>query len=129
VLGCGISNLIVLFANAKKNKNFYEASLVEFMLIILFFIDENIDHICVVESLLLGSLLWFMGIMWQLSLPLLLWLTVSPPRENMEHKGLRKVTLKGPNSNISEYFLTQSFVKSRRCQASRTKMKFDFIVF
>jgi hypothetical protein len=85
--------------------------------------------VLLLESLLLGSLLWFMGIMWQLSLPLLLWLTVSPPRENMEHKGLRKVTLKGPNSNISEYFLTQSFVKSRRCQASRTKMKFDFIVF
>jgi hypothetical protein len=85
--------------------------------------------VLLLESLLLGSLLWFMGIMWQLSLPLLLWLTVSPPRENMEHKGLRRVTLKGPNSNISKYFLTQSFVKSRRCQASRTKMKFDFIVF
>ncbi|WJX17458.1 hypothetical protein P8452_07374 [Trifolium repens] len=85
--------------------------------------------VLLLESLLLGSLLWFMGIMWQLSLPLLLWLTVSPPRENMEHKGLRRVTLKGPNNNISKYFLTQSFVKSRRCQASRTKMKFDFIVF
>ncbi|CAJ2673455.1 unnamed protein product [Trifolium pratense] len=84
--------------------------------------------VLLLESLLLGSLLWFMGIMWQLSLPLL-WLTVSPPRENTEHKSLRRVTLKGPNSNISEYFLTQSFVKSRRCQASRTKMKFDFTVF
>lgn len=86
--------------------------------------------VLLLESLLLGSLLWFLGIMCQLSLPLPLWLiTVLPPRENMEHKGLRRVALKGPNSkNISDYFLTQSFVKSRRCQASRTKMKFDFIM-
>ncbi|KAL5067101.1 hypothetical protein RYX36_017988 [Vicia faba] len=84
--------------------------------------------VLLLESLLLGSLLWFMGIMCQLSLPLLLWLTVLPPRENMEHKSLRRVALKRPNSNI-KYFLTQSFVKSRRCQASRSKMKVDFIVF
>ncbi|KAI5396880.1 bZIP transcription factor 50 [Lathyrus oleraceus] len=87
--------------------------------------------VLLLESLLLGSLLWFMGIMCQLSLPLLLWLTVLPPRENVKHKGLRSVALKRPNSNI-KYFLTQSFVKSRRCQASRTKMKDDkddFIVF
>lgn len=86
--------------------------------------------VLLLESLLLGSLLWFLGIMCQLSLPLPLWLTtVLPPRENMDHKGLRRVALKGPNSNnISDYFLTRSFVKSRRCQASRTKMKFDFIM-
>lgn len=86
--------------------------------------------VLLLESLLLGSLLWFLGIMCQLSLPLPLSLTtVLPPRENMDHKGLRRVALKGPNSNnISDYFLTRSFVKSRRCQASRTKMKFDFIM-
>ncbi|XP_004514723.1 bZIP transcription factor 50 [Cicer arietinum] len=86
--------------------------------------------VLLLESLLLGSLLWFMGIICQLSLPLILWLTVLPTRENnMEQKGLIKVALKGPKSKNSEYLLTQSFVTSRRCQASRTKMKVDFLMF
>ncbi|XP_057425481.1 bZIP transcription factor 60 [Lotus japonicus] len=82
--------------------------------------------VLLLESLLLGSLLWFMGTMCQLSLPLILWLTVVLLRENMEQKDLRRVARKGPGSKISEYFLMESFVRSRRCRASRTKMKFDF---
>ncbi|XP_061337341.1 bZIP transcription factor 60 [Gastrolobium bilobum] len=85
--------------------------------------------VLLLESLLLGSLLRFMGIMCQFSLPLILWLTVVLPRENMEQKGLRRVGRKGPESKISDYFRLQSFVKSRRCRASRTKMKFEFLMF
>ncbi|KAK7392985.1 hypothetical protein VNO78_21435 [Psophocarpus tetragonolobus] len=80
--------------------------------------------VLLLEPLLLGSLLWFMGIMCLLSLPLILWLTAVLPRENIEQK--TRVTQKGPESKISEYFLMQSFVKSRRCRASRTKMKIQF---
>ncbi|XP_019461939.1 PREDICTED: bZIP transcription factor 60 [Lupinus angustifolius] len=91
---------------------------------------EQESAVLLMESLLLGSLLWFMGIMCQLSLPLMLLLTIVLPRENMEQKkGLRKVVLKGPESKISEYFQVQSFVNSRRCRASRTKMKLDFLLF
>ncbi|CAL0333439.1 unnamed protein product [Lupinus luteus] len=91
---------------------------------------EQESAVLLMESLLLGSLLWFMGIMCQLSLPLMLLLTVVVPRENMEQKkSLRKVVLKGPESKIPEYFQVQSFVNSRRCRASRTKMKLDFLLF
>ncbi|KAE9592428.1 putative transcription factor bZIP family [Lupinus albus] len=91
---------------------------------------EQESAVLLMESLLLGSLLWFMGIMCQLSLPLMLLLAEVLPRENMEQKkGLRKVILKGPESKISEYFQVRSFVNSRRCRASRTKMKLDFLLF
>jgi len=86
-------------------------------------------HVNVAEPLLLGSLLWVMGIMCHLSLPLMLCLTAVLPRENIEQKGLRRVTQKGPESNISKCFQMESFVKSRRCRASRTKMKFIFMMF
>ncbi|TKY53488.1 bZIP transcription factor 60 [Spatholobus suberectus] len=85
--------------------------------------------VLLLEPLLLGSLLWFMGIICQLSLPLMLWLTAVFPRENIEQKGLRRVTQKGPESKIFECFQMISFVKSRRCRASRTKMKFNFMMF
>ncbi|CAJ1967689.1 unnamed protein product [Sphenostylis stenocarpa] len=84
--------------------------------------------VLLLEPLLLGSLLWFMGIMCHLSLPLMLCLTAVLPRENIVQKGVRRVTRKGPESNISECFQMQSFVKSRRCRASRTKMKFIFMM-
>ncbi|RDY06348.1 bZIP transcription factor 50, partial [Mucuna pruriens] len=80
--------------------------------------------VLLLEPLLLGSLLWFMGITCHLSLPLMLWFTTAVlPRKNTEHEGLRRVTQKGPESKISECFQMQSVVKSRRCRASRTKMK------
>ncbi|XP_027366621.1 bZIP transcription factor 50 [Abrus precatorius] len=85
--------------------------------------------VLLLEPLLLGSLLWFMGIMCHLSLPLMLWWTAVPPRENTEQKDLRRVTPKGPKSKISECFQMKLFVKSRRCRATRTKMKFNFLVF
>ncbi|XP_027938181.1 bZIP transcription factor 60 [Vigna unguiculata] len=85
--------------------------------------------VLLLEPLLLGSLLWVMGIMCHLSLPLMLCLTAVLPRENIEQKGLRRVTQKGPESNISKCFQMESFVKSRRCRASRTKMKFIFMMF
>ncbi|ESW17539.1 hypothetical protein PHAVU_007G247600 [Phaseolus vulgaris] len=85
--------------------------------------------VLLLEPLLLGSLLWFMGIMCHLSLPLMLCLTAVLPRESIVQKGLRRVTQKGPESNISKCFQMQSFVKSRRCRASRTKMKFILMMF
>lgn len=88
---------------------------------------EGFVHVNVAEPLLLGSLLWVMGIMCHLSLPLMLYLTAALPRENIVQKGVIKVTQKGPESNISKCFQMQSFVKSRRCRASRTKMKFIFM--
>ncbi|KAK7279033.1 hypothetical protein RJT34_24076 [Clitoria ternatea] len=84
--------------------------------------------VLLLEPLLLGSLLWLVGIMCQLSLPLMLWLTAVLPIENIGQKDLRRVTQKGPESKISEYFQMQSFLKSRRCRASKTKMKFSFLM-
>ncbi|XP_020202711.1 bZIP transcription factor 50 [Cajanus cajan] len=85
--------------------------------------------VLLLEPLLLGSLLWFMGIVCHLSLPLMLLLTAVFPREKVEQKGLRRVTQKGPESKIYECFQMQSLVKSRRCRASRTKMKYTFMIF
>ncbi|KAG5051961.1 hypothetical protein AAZX31_02G153300 [Glycine max] len=85
--------------------------------------------VLLLEPLLLGSLLWCMGIICHLSLPLMLWVAAVLPRENIEQKGLRRVTQKGSESKISECFQMQSFLKSRKSRASRTKMKFNFIVF
>lgn len=105
----------------------YEADLMQFMLIRCHF--KGFDHVDVAEPLLLGSLLWCMGIICHLSLPLMLWVAAVLPRENIEQKGLRRVTQKGSESKISECFQMQSFLKSRKSRASRTKMKFNFIVF
>ncbi|XP_052113780.1 bZIP transcription factor 60 [Arachis duranensis] len=80
--------------------------------------------VLLLESLLLGSLLLFMGVMCQFSLRLTAWLTVLLPRENKEQRNARRVARKGPESDISECFWVQSSTKSRSCRASRRKMKF-----
>ncbi|KAL1330309.1 hypothetical protein HN51_047510 [Arachis hypogaea] len=80
--------------------------------------------VLLLESLLLGSLLLFMGVMCQFSLRLTAWLTVLLPRENKEQRNARRVARKGPESDISECFRVQSSTKSRSCRASRRKMKF-----
>ncbi|KAL2326674.1 hypothetical protein Fmac_025732 [Flemingia macrophylla] len=85
--------------------------------------------VLLLEPLLLGSLLWFMGIVCHLSLPLMLLVTAVFPRENVKQKGLRRVTQKWPESKISECFQMQTFVKRRRCRAPRTKMKYNFMIF
>ncbi|XP_028765805.1 bZIP transcription factor 50 [Neltuma alba] len=89
--------------------------------------------VLVLESLLLGSLLWFMGIICQHNLLLVPYLIpeleVMPPA-NMEHQGLRRVAIQGARNKIWAYFVVlQSFANSRRSRASRTKMKTNFLVF
>ncbi|GMI83367.1 hypothetical protein HRI_002006000 [Hibiscus trionum] len=72
--------------------------------------------VLLLESLLLGSLLWFLGIMCLFALPTL---PKSVPPANEETRGPERVAPRGAGSNPVE----PTFVKSRRCKASREKMK------
>lgn len=92
----------------------------------------DIDCVGVTESLLLGSLLWFMGIICQLIQPPVTWLIPEPevvPPGKMEQKSLRRVAQEGAGNKILGYFVLQSFVNSRRSRAPRAKMKMIFLVF
>ncbi|XWS75221.1 hypothetical protein CRYUN_Cryun01aG0067000 [Craigia yunnanensis] len=76
--------------------------------------------VLLLESLLLGSLLWYVGVMCLFTLPTLpKSLIEAVPLANEEKKGPERVAPRGVGSNLVEL----SFVKSRRCKASRTKMK------
>ncbi|OMP04034.1 hypothetical protein CCACVL1_02209 [Corchorus capsularis] len=80
--------------------------------------------VLLLESLLLGSLLWFLGIMCLFTLPVLPnSLLEAVPLVNEEKRSLERVAPRGAGSNLVGF----SFVKTRRCKASRTKMK-DFDV-
>ncbi|KAI9073409.1 hypothetical protein K1719_044642 [Acacia pycnantha] len=89
--------------------------------------------VLLLESLLLGSLLWFMGIICQhnpLLVPYLILESEVMPLASMEQQGLRRVALQGPRNKILAFFaVLQSFVNSRRSRASKTKMKINFLVF
>ncbi|XP_015880016.1 bZIP transcription factor 60 [Ziziphus jujuba] len=85
--------------------------------------------VLLLESLLLGSLLWLVVIMG------LFILTVMPLRnleplqlEDEGKKALEREAPKGGETKIFGYFVVGSFVKSRRCKASWTKMKQCFLV-
>ncbi|KAK3232111.1 hypothetical protein Dsin_003992 [Dipteronia sinensis] len=78
--------------------------------------------VLLMESLLLGSLLWFLGIMCLFTLPPLTLL-------NLESVPLVQVEEKAPPGNLAQRgagsnHLTLLGLNSRRCKASRTKMKF-----
>ncbi|XWS08041.1 hypothetical protein CRYUN_Cryun41cG0043400 [Craigia yunnanensis] len=76
--------------------------------------------VLLLESLLLGSLLWFLGIMCLFTLPTLpKSLLEAVPLANEEKRGPERVAPREAGNNL----VGQSFVKSRRCKASRTKMK------
>lgn len=45
------------------------------------------------------------------------------PMGSVEDKGQKSVAPRGPGSKIFELWLLQSYVKSKRCKASKTKMK------
>ncbi|OMP12202.1 hypothetical protein COLO4_03408 [Corchorus olitorius] len=80
--------------------------------------------VLLLESLLLGSLLWFLGIMCLFTLPVLPNSLLEAVRlVNEEKRSLERVAPRGAGSNLVGF----SFVKTRRCKASRTKMK-DFDV-
>ena len=77
---------------------------------------------CSAESLLLGSLLWFLGIMCVSTLPVNPLLLL-----DLEEEGKMAPEREAGSKNF-EYVMgvkreAQSFVKSRRCKASWTKMK------
>ncbi|KAK1553788.1 hypothetical protein Q3G72_003636 [Acer saccharum] len=80
--------------------------------------------VLLMESLLLGSLLWFLGIMCLFTLPPLTLLS-------LESVPLVQVEEKAPPGNLAQRgagsnHLTLSGLNSRRCKASRTKMKFIY---
>ncbi|GMY29002.1 bZIP transcription factor 60 [Fagus crenata] len=79
--------------------------------------------VLLLESLLLGSLLWFLGIMCLFTMPQLILEIVPLENVGQENPG---VPLRGPRSKMFGYLT--SFVKSRRCKASRTKMKPSYLV-
>ncbi|KAB2085931.1 hypothetical protein ERO13_A05G409532v2 [Gossypium hirsutum] len=67
--------------------------------------------VLLLESLLLGSLLWFLGIMCLFTLQRL-------PKSLLENEEKR-----GPERVAHSNLVGQSFVKTRRCKASKRKMK------
>ncbi|XVF83015.1 hypothetical protein PTKIN_Ptkin16aG0098300 [Pterospermum kingtungense] len=75
--------------------------------------------VLLLESLLLGSLLWFLGVMCLFTLPAL-------PKSLLEAVQLaneEKRESVAPRGAGSNHLVGHSFFKSRRCKASRTKMK------
>ncbi|KAM3304377.1 bZIP transcription factor 60 [Capsicum chacoense] len=78
--------------------------------------------VLLLESLLLGSLLWFLGITCLLILPSQTW---SIPEENQgsRNPGLLVPIKRGKKTSRSLAFL--SFMMGKRCKASRSRMKFN----
>ncbi|XP_043707929.1 bZIP transcription factor 60 [Telopea speciosissima] len=82
--------------------------------------------VLLLESLLLGSLLWFLGIMCLFSLPALPHLSLgeSAPRDEGRINQIQEiVTLRAAGNERLDLPMSQLFLKSRRCKATRTKMK------
>ncbi len=88
-------------------------------------VTKQESAVLLMESLLLGSLLWFLCIVClALPLPILFQLSRDAvPMGNAEDKGQKSVAPRGPGSKIFELWLLQSYIKSKRCKASKTKMK------
>ncbi|KAG2693042.1 hypothetical protein I3760_08G080300 [Carya illinoinensis] len=91
-------------------------------------ITKQESAVLLLESLLLGSLLWFLGIMCLFTLPTM-------PQSILKRVPLEKVGKKNPGvalggakSKMFGFLMVQSFVKSRRCKASRMKMKPNYLV-
>lgn len=76
--------------------------------------------VLLLESLLLGSLLWFLGVMCLFSLP-------KPIHSYLESVPLVRVEEKAPGNPVQREAGSNNYVftvvNSRRCKASRTKMK------
>ncbi|KAK4786869.1 hypothetical protein SAY86_010702 [Trapa natans] len=77
--------------------------------------------VLLLESLLLGSLLWFLGIVCLFTLPVSPRLTVS--LGNAGRRERQPCALRGPRNEKSGHPCLESFIRSRRCKASRSKMK------
>ncbi|KAL6180781.1 hypothetical protein ACLB2K_047440 [Fragaria x ananassa] len=86
--------------------------------------------VLVMELLLLGSLLWFLDLTCLFTLPLmphLLLLTLNQEQANKALEGVGP-RARGGASKMILALQSQSFVKTRRCKASRTKMKYAFLI-
>ncbi|KAF8409866.1 hypothetical protein HHK36_002384 [Tetracentron sinense] len=80
--------------------------------------------VLLLESLLLGSLLWFTGIMCLFSLPGLLHSTTGGvPLGNVGSEDQVLVALRGAGNERLGLPVLRMFFKSKRCKALRTKMK------
>lgn len=76
------------------------------------------------ESLLLGSLLWFLGIVCLFTRPVSLQSRLAALLlESAGEKDLRSRAPGGISGHAFEALTAQSFIMTRRCRASRTKMK------
>ncbi|KAK3028992.1 hypothetical protein RJ639_038195 [Escallonia herrerae] len=79
--------------------------------------------VLLLESLLLGSLLWFLGIVCLLILPRPLWSTLEAiPRQSVDNKNQGLAPRKA-GSRIFGLKVYQSVIMGKRCKASRPRMK------
>lgn len=79
------------------------------------------------ESLLLVSLVWLMVNMCLLPLARLPLLNQDAvPHGSVERKELESAAPKGKGMKVTDLWVTLSFMRSKRCRASRIKMKSDF---
>ncbi|CAK9178117.1 unnamed protein product [Ilex paraguariensis] len=80
--------------------------------------------VLVLESLLLGSLLWFLGITCLFILPSQLQSTLLVvPMENVDNKSQEGLVQRKAGSENFGLLVFQSFMMSKRCKASRSRMK------
>ncbi|CAN4093799.1 unnamed protein product [Withania somnifera] len=78
--------------------------------------------VLLLESLLLGSLLWFLGITCLLILPSQTW---SVPEENQGSRNHRLLVPIKAGKKTSQILVFPSFMMGKRCKASRSRMKFN----
>ncbi|WOG91872.1 hypothetical protein DCAR_0311127 [Daucus carota subsp. sativus] len=78
------------------------------------------------ESLLLGSLLWFLGVMCLVNLPEHLLPKKEVPLGNMDNQNQGILAPRKTGSNILKLQCFPSSVRGKRCKASRTRMKLSF---
>ncbi|GMH04984.1 hypothetical protein Nepgr_006824 [Nepenthes gracilis] len=83
--------------------------------------------VLLLESLLLGSLLWLLGITCLIPLPGLHQLTQDAVLlGSVDSQGQESVVPRGTRSKLAELWVLLSFLTSKRCRASRIKMRSCF---
>ncbi|KAF7141697.1 hypothetical protein RHSIM_Rhsim06G0001900 [Rhododendron simsii] len=81
-----------------------------------------------IESLLLGSLLWFLGIVCLLIQPGLLQFDLETVQVgSVDKKNQGSLAVRKPGSKVFLLNLFRSFMVSKRCKASRSRMKPSFL--
>lgn len=89
--------------------------------IVTILINIGIDHSA--ESLLLGSLLWFLGTICLLLREPLLSTRVEVPLKNVDNQNRGSLAPRKAGSKVFELRVFQSFMMGKRCKASRSRMK------